>query len=251
MNLPILIEQLYGQFQFTGLYSFEFRNRNKKITEIFFFMPPKSKDVSEGTRSTTHATLSANYNTDAGNATKTITLRGDIHFPLVGSPQNPLAASAAGLSGQIDGLSEFFKLRWMLIRYRDYTMTKNGKLEVPTIAMTSSPEIVALYKKVSRLLSSKVGALMDEVELVFHDYDMDDHFYVRVVNFSSSQTDTKYLASQYTIQLEAYRKYNAQTAVQPKVKRTINEEIDLSNNQIQTTKFPGLYASIQLPGGAV
>jgi hypothetical protein len=74
-------------------------------------MPPKSKTVSEPTRSTTVPTLGGNYNNDAGNATKTITLSGDLYFPYVGSPDNPVAKDNTGLANTIDGLNEFFKLR--------------------------------------------------------------------------------------------------------------------------------------------
>ena len=165
MMMPALIKQLTGEVTFTGLYSFEFVDKKRNtITEIFFMIPPKRKGMEEPTRSTTNPTLSGNYNTDAGNGTKTITLSGELYFPYIGSSDNPVARDNKGLENTIDGLSEFYKLRWMLVRYRDYTMTRNSRMDVPTLAMNASQEVKALYKKVSSLVKNKIGAENKTIE---------------------------------------------------------------------------------------
>lgn len=243
MNIPILIKSLYGEMTFTGLYSFEFQNKGKKVTEIFFMVPPKNKNMNESTRSTTNPTLSGNYNTDAGNATKTMSIKGELWFPTVGSPRNPVARDASDLDGLIDGLTEFFAMRWYLIRYRDYTMTKNSRMDIPVIPMNASPEVTALYKSVSKLVKNRSGALYDEIQLIVHDYDMDDHFYCRVSNFSSSQTDSKYLMIEYNIELECYQKYSVQTAKSPVIKKSLNEQVDLSNALLQSSSLSAQIAN--------
>ena len=207
MNLPVIISALYNvPYTPTGLFSCEFVTKNRQtITEIFFMMPPKKKDVSEPTRSSTTATLGGNYVTDSGNGTKHCTLSGELFFHYKGSPDNPIARDTTGLQNILSGLEEFFKMRWMIIRYRDYTMMPNGKMNVPSSIMGSSKEITALYRKVSQKVNQRIGALYDEIQLIFHDYDMDDHFYARVNNFSSSQSDTKYASVEYTIDLEWIR----------------------------------------------
>ena len=148
MNLPTLIQHLYkGTFIFTGLYSFEFVNKNRNtIAEIFFLTPPKGKTVSESTRSATVPTLGGNYNIDGGNATKSITLNGCLYFPYIGSPDNPVARDNTGLQNTLSGLEEFFKLRWMLIRFRDYTMMSKARVDTPTDLM-QIPEIAQYIKK--------------------------------------------------------------------------------------------------------
>jgi len=247
VNLPVLIQQLTGTFTLTGLYSFEFVDKKRNtITEIFFMIPPKKKDVTEITRSTTNPTLSSNYNTDAGNGTKTINLQGELYFPYVGDPKNPVARDSSQAENPIDGMTEFFKLRWMLIRYRDYTMTKNGKVDIPVSILNSSPEITALYKKVSKLVKNKMGALYDEIQLIFHDYDMDDHYYCRVDTFTSSQSDSKYIAVEYTINLECYEKDNRQTAQTVEIKKSLNESVDVGNTQLQGTNFASDFSTIQV-----
>ncbi len=212
MNLPELIQQLYGIFTLTGLYSFEFVDATRNpITEIFFMIPPKTKSVEEPTRSSTIPTLGGNYNLDAGNGTKNITIGGELCFPYVGSPDNPIAPDNTNLEHTLNGFDEFFKLRWMLLRYRDYTMCRNQKLTIPISLLSKSPQILALYTAVSKRMSKKIGALYDQVQLIFHDYDMDDHYYCRVAKFSSNQSDSKYLAISYTIQIECTEpatKYN-------------------------------------------
>lgn len=247
MNLPTLINQLYGVFTFTGLYSFEFVDKNRNtIVEIFFMMPPKTKTVNEPTRSSTVPTLNGSYNNDAGNATKKITLTGDLFFPYVGSPYNPVAKDSTNLQGTIDGMTEFLKLRWMLIRYRDYTLSKRSKLSIPITSMAKSNEIVVLYKKIARQLARQVGALYDEIQLIFHDYDMDDHFYCRIENFSSNQSDSKYIAIGYTIELDCYETDTMHLQNIPKqVKQSANDEVNSINNQIQNLNFTVKFDDIQ------
>lgn len=247
MHLPALIQQVYGVFTFTGLYSFEFVSNGKKITEIFFMVPPKSKSVDEATRSTTNPTLASNYNTDAGNSTKIINIKGELWFPSVGSPKKPLATGFDSNDTKlIDGLTEFMSMRWYLMRYRDYTLTKNSKMDIPLIPMNASQEVVALYRKASKLVKNKSGALYDNIQLIFHDYDMDDHGYCRVARFNSSQSDSKYIAIEYDIELEIYQKYIAQTGMKVEVKRTRQEQVDINNALLQGTELSTQLASSTL-----
>lgn len=208
-------------------------------------VPPKSKNVSEPTRSTTVATLGNNYTIDGGNATKNITLTGELYFPYVGSPDNPVARNNAGLDNTLTGMEEFLKLRWMLVRYRDYTMTKDAKVDAPLSIMSSSKEITALYKNISKRVRDKTGGLYDEVKLIFHDYDMDDHFYCRVDNFSSNQVDTKHIAIEYTISIECYEPDYKQKNTNVKSKKTTNEETSFINSQIQRIDFDASFDTIQ------
>ena len=247
MNLPALIQRLYGVFAFTGLYSFEFVDKNRNtITEIFFMIPPKTKAMNEPTRSTTVPTLNGNYNLDAGNATKETTLTGDLYFPYVGSPDNPVAPDNSNLTNTIDGLNEFFKLRWMLIRYRDYTMTKKAKITVPTSLLALSPQIAALYKAVSKRMSKKVGALYDQIQIIFHDYDMNDHFFCRVASFASNQSDTKHLAASYTIQIECTEPDTGRKGMEVKTaKKETNESINAITQYLIDIDFLTVVANIQ------
>lgn len=248
MNLPLLIQKIYGEFTFTGLYSFEFVDKSRNtITELFFMLPPKTKNMSESTRSSTVPTLGGNYNVDGGNATKTVTLTGDLYFPYIGSPDNPVARDNAGLENTLNGLEEFLRLRWMLIRYRDYVMTKDAKMTVPTDVMSVSKEISQLYKKISKKVKNKTGALYNEIQLIFHDYDLDDHFYCRVDNFSANQTQDKHIVIEYTITIECYevdtRRSTAMQSTQSKP--STNESTDVINTQMQQIDFDTTFDTIQ------
>jgi len=247
VNLPLIIKQLTGTFTLTGLYSFEFVDKSRNtISEIFFMIPPKKKEMSEVTRSSTNPTLSSNYNTDAGNGTKQMNLSGELYFPYVGSPDNPVATDPSNLNNKIDGMTEFFKLRWMLMRYRDYTMTEDAKVNIPISVINASPDTSTLYDSVSKLVNDKTGALYDEVQLIVHDYDMDDHFYCRVISFSGSQTDAKYLAVEYNISLECYEADDRQTAQKVEIKKSLNESIDYTNTMLQNTGFLTTFGNIQV-----
>lgn len=247
MNLPILMQKLYNaEFTFSGLYSFEFVDNNRNtITEIFFMVPPKTKNVSEPTRSTTQATLGSNYTVDGGNATKQITLTGDLYFPYVGSPDNPVARTNVGLENTLSGIEEFLRLRWMLIRYRDYTMTRDAKVNVPITLLGASKEITALYRNIAKRVRDKTGGLYDQVKVIFHDYDMDDHFYCRVDNFSSNQSDAKHIAIEYNISIECYEPDYKQKNTNIQTKKTTNEATDIVNSQLQQVDFDTSFDSIQ------
>jgi len=125
-------------------------------------------------------------------------------------------------------------------------MTKNAKMDVPTTVMGLSPQINALYRKISKKVRDKTGALYDEVKLIVHDYDMDDHWYCKVSNFSSSQSDQKYLAVSYTIELECYEPDDVQKKIKvTQVKKTTNESIDIINSSLQQLDFETAFSDIQ------
>lgn len=226
MPLPLIVTTLYGEFSFTGLYSFEFVDKNRNtVTEIFFMIPPKTKNVSEPTRSSTVATLGGNYSVDGGNGTKNITIGGELYFPYIGSPANPVARDSALLPDTISGYEEFLKLRWMLIRYRDYTMTKDAKIDIPT-AILGIDSIAKLYKKVSKNIKEKTGSLYDEIKVIFHDYDMEDHYYCRVVSLNSAQGSDKHIAINYDITLDCYEPDTGQKTAMTITKKSTTEVID-------------------------
>ena len=233
ISLPVLTQKIYNELSMTGLFSFEFLDEKRKsITEIFFMQPPSGKTLEEVSRSSTIPTLSSNYNLDAGNGTKTLSLSGDLWFISVGSPDNPIARFPNDLENKIDGLNEFFLLRWMLIRYKDYTMTEKGKCLIPTSTMSLSPGLKALYKKVESNLSDKLGALSDKIELVFHDYDMDDHYYTRISDFSASMQAPDFLTVKYNISGECYERYDQSSSVTTEIRRADNEEANHISIQI-------------------
>ena len=247
MNLPTLMKSIYGEIALTGLYSFEFVSSSRKtIIEIFFMLPPEGKSLEEPTRSSTFPTLGSNYNLDAGNATKQLSLSGNIWFPYVGSPDNPVAAFSGDLENTLDGLNFFFQIRWMLLRYRDYTMTKDSKVTVPTSLLNTSNEINVLFKRVSQNLSSKVGALYDEIQLIFHDYDFDDHYYCRVDTFSANQSAKDHLSVDYSINLELYERDTlSTTATATQLRLTLNEEIEIITRNLNDINYSIAFEGIQ------
>ena len=249
MTLPDLIKHFYGQFAFSGLYSFEFVDKNRKsITEIFFMMPPKSKSTQEGTRATINPTFGRNYVTDGGNAVKTINLSGEFWFPHVGSTQNPTSADIASFGEKINGYAEMFKIRYLLIRYRDYTMTRNGQLSPLASGgdAATAAGMPALIKIVEDNMHKKIGTLYDQLRLIFHDYDMDDHFYCKVSNFIIKQTDDKYIVADYDIELECYEVDNRQHSQVVDRKLSLEAEIDASNFLLQNGgKFTLFFENIQ------
>lgn len=202
---------LYGSYEPTGMYSVEFRNRKSgsKITEIFFMLPPESVKVREKQRATITPTLGSGYIADHGNEFKDITVQGSSHFYYAGTARNPAAQygaqNGAAPSDYIDGFTEFIKLRFMLMRYRDYVMTPNSKLIAPNFG--SAPDLAGvngLKAWVNNQLDDGAGALADDVECVWHDYDYDDHFKVKVDSYEAARSKDDPWTVSYDIQMTGY-----------------------------------------------
>jgi LysM repeat protein len=206
MSVQQIIKAIYGTFVPTGVYSFEFRHNGKTITEIFFTLPPESVSVSEPQRSALMPTLGGGYLVDFGNEFKDIHISGSSHFYFAGSERNPIAMRPpAGANDLVDGYSEFLKLRFMVSRHRDYTLTPRGKLKAPDFSSAGLTSTQALKDFVRKHIKSKDGALADNVEMIYHDYDYDDHFKVKVENLQMSRDKSDPFTVKYDISLKAYQ----------------------------------------------
>ncbi len=228
MAVSDILFALHGNFVPTGVYSFEYRTgAGKKITEIYFMLPPKSIDWDESQRSVLQPTLTGGYLSDYGNEFKSCVISGECHFYYVGNPKMPATSfgksgttnptvgtkfgnvgnggvSYAFVDGLLDGYTEYRKLLFMCMRYRDYTMTRNGKIVAPDFSGQALAPVNALKNHIRFLLSSGGNALAPKINVIWHDYDKDDHFFVRIGNFRSSQNDADPWTIKYTIDLEAY-----------------------------------------------
>jgi hypothetical protein len=195
--------------------------------------PPTAKTVTEGTRASVVPTLSGNYVIDGGNATKTMDLSGEIYLFLNEAEKNHLWSGTKfyeeETGNRVIGLEEFLKLRWSLIRYRDYTMKKNGKLDVP-LFIIGNTWVKKLYDTVAKNLKKKygsVGGLYDQLQLIVHDYDMDDHFYCKVNSFTWSQSAERSLFVKYDLSLECYDVDDRQSTKKKAESRKLSiEEVD-------------------------
>lgn len=218
MAVQDILLALNGSYVPTGVYSFEYRTGlGKKIAEIYFMLPPKSISWDEPQRSVLQPTLTGGYLSDYGNEFKTCSITGECHFYYIGNPKNPAKAYGATINnpsvqvvgdvargGLIDGYTEYRKLLYMCMRYRDYTMTKNGKIISPIFDGQALGPVNALKNHVNQGISSGRGALANKIVTVWHDYDKDDHFLVRIASFKSAQEDGDPWTIKYTIDLEAY-----------------------------------------------
>jgi len=202
MSVQSILKAIYGTYVPTGVYSFEF----KGVAEIFFLLPPESITVSEGQRAELLPTLGdgAGYLCDYGQEFKDIAISGSLNFFYGGSTRNPIDRVPDSAVDLVDGYSEFIKLRFMLSRYRDYTMTKKGKLIAPDFSLPGLASVKKLKGWVNKQVRDKSGALADQVDLIWHDYDYDDHFKVKVDTFSLTRSKDDPWTVNYDISLKAY-----------------------------------------------
>jgi hypothetical protein len=217
MALQELVTALVGNYEASGLYSFEFAPVGKKRTlaEIFLLLPPESVTVSEPQRASLIPTLTGGYYSDHGAEFKDITIEGSVHFYYAGSPSR--AGKQYGITAKdipndvIDGFTEFMKLRFMLSRYRDYTMSPNGKLKTPNFS--SIEGLTALRDFVMEQIDKGRGALADQLELIWHDYDYDDHYKVKIENFTAVRSKDDPWTVKYTINMLGYEVDTSQAAI--------------------------------------
>jgi len=209
MAVQEIMKALHGNYEPTGVYSFEFRKVGGDIiTEIFMLLPPESITVSEPQRSEIVPTLGGGYIVDFGNEYKEISISGQSHFFYVGSTRKP--ASQLGRSFEIlpenliDGFSEFIKLRYLISRYRDYTLTPDSRVISPDFSLRDLASVEALKTFVKGAVEDGDGALIDQIELLWHDYDADDHFKVKVERFSMSRNKDDPHTITYDLSLIAY-----------------------------------------------
>lgn len=209
MPVATILKALAGNYSATGLYSFEFRDRNNlTITEIVLLLPPEQVDVSEPRRSTLTPTLKGGYIADFGNEFKSYVVKGSCHFFYAGTTARPgLQAGRSGSTPEdfIDGYDEFVKLRFMLSRYRDYTLTERDRFRGPLFLKQELAAVELLRQRIALNTGIGRGALADQIEVVWHDYDADDHYFVHINEFSTSQSKADPWTIQWTCTMQGYR----------------------------------------------
>jgi len=215
MAVAEILKTINGFYEPTGVYSFEFRESSTGdlITEIYFLLPPESVSVSEAQRSDLQPTLTGGYLTDFGNEFKQITVQGSTHFFYGGTTRLPAkeygSSKNLGVAGFIDGYDEYLKLRFMIMRYRDYTLTNDGRLHnEPTFTSLGLADVSALGDHVRASLVNGNGVLADQIDMIWHDYDYDDHWRVKINDFSTSRTKEDPWSIMYTINMTAFEQDN-------------------------------------------
>lgn len=237
MSVQSIIKAIHGAYEPTGAYSFEFvSSSGRTVSEIFFALPPGNQSVSEGQRSGIQPTLSGSYITDFGNEVKDITISGSLWFFYQGDPENPVSRDPG--DAKIDGYEEYLKLRFMLIRYRDYMMTRGGKMIAPVFRGRGMTSVNALKSWVNNKIRTGEGALIDKLQLIYHDYDLDNHMYVKVENFTATQNKEDPHSIEYNISLKGYKIDDRQSGMQKKeIKLTVQEEIQKAIQDIQKSEI--------------
>jgi len=188
-----IIETIYGVYEPTGAYSFEFRrpdNAHGRKIEVFLVLPPQNVSVVEPAKINVTQTIGGTFITDQGSAPKEITISGEAHFYYGQRIGNRITAANStnpnlDAGATIGGFEDFIKLKFLFGRYRDYTMSPDGKLSAPFFAgHPAFASVTAIKREVLRLIEDGKGALSDRIDVIWHDYDYDDHFKVVVEEFS-------------------------------------------------------------------
>lgn len=199
-----------------GMFSFEFRAKNGMaagtlpLTEIFFVIPPSEITVAEGYRVNVTKTFGGGFVTDFGNDYKQITLSGEIYM---------YQEETIGLLPML-GVDQFFQLRYALSRWRDFF---DG---APVPQPYLSPNLYSLRNQIG--FEGRDGTLYDAIEIVFHDYDDNNHYSVVIDDFSMTRTADDPWTISYTIAMTAIRDRTPQPLISGDLLRKLSPAYWLS-----------------------
>jgi hypothetical protein len=189
-------------FKYNGIFSFEFMprdpqtgNLNGWITEVFLLLAPEEYTIQEGYKVSINKTISNAWVDDFGNDIKTIKLSGSIYSYYVGTIFN---SEKVPIHIGISGLDEFFKLRYIVSRFRD------------TNSQNTNSEIKSVFPEVSQLMSAigESKASYENIGIVYHDYDDNNHYEVIFTNFTMSRSKNDPFTINYSIEMKTLKEYD-------------------------------------------
>ena len=207
------------------------------LTELFFLLPPEQYTMNEGYKITVNKTISGAWVDDFGNDVKDIKISGSLYSYYVGTPAKTslgasslppliknlqkqgsdlgnefkrLAGSFASQIGLdipgleiISGLDEFFKLRYILSRFRDARSRENLKSDQAIIK--KFPELDLLLTK-----AQSQKTLFNDIAVIYHDYDDNNHYEVTFNNFNMSRSAKDPFTIMYQIHLIGLKEFSNQ-----------------------------------------
>jgi LysM repeat protein len=173
------------------------------LAESFFLLPPESQTVEEGYKVSVTKTINGAWIDDFGNDIKKISIQGSLWSYYFGLP-NSTGNAAGTFGGQflstasktitdfgqnaiapvtgVSALDEFFKLRYIVSRFREEEKSKNSK-EFSALASVF-PELARLKEAISE---TRKPSYKDFI-FIYHDYDDGNHFDVIFEKFSATRS---------------------------------------------------------------
>lgn len=207
-------------------FEFFLRKQNARVGELFFLLPPEEYSMTEGYKVTVTKTAGGGWIDDFGNDFKQLRLSGSLYSYYSGYPTtinnvnsslesgiiggakkfaknignkvveqgkrftegaaNIFGVSIPGLKG-MSGLEEFFKLRYIVSRFRD---------DFKSIPKGISQED---YDKIISATEGK--SLYDKIGIIFHDYDDNNHYEIVFTNFTMNRSKDDPFTIKYTIEM--------------------------------------------------
>lgn len=209
---------------------------SNRLTEVFFLLPPEEYSMEEGYRINITKTSAGGWIDDFGNDFKTLKLSGSLYSYYTGYPASVsnLSGSQGGIKDfvkrtadnvvqsakgvarsatqfldvfgisipglrAISGLDEFFKLRYIVSRFRDEVISEQHGKETSKLSKVF-PEVQEI------ILASKEGRMLyDKIAIIFHDYDDNNHYEVIFNKFSTRRAKDDPFTLLYDIEMVCVR----------------------------------------------
>jgi len=214
-TVQAIAQKLFGNVIQSNIFSFEFQFESgggPAILEFPFLLPPNSYNVSEGWLATEQRTITGGYIADYGNDFKKISFNSNVWFYYAGIPASggeiPNGWAGRGNTvGEVTGQAEFLKLRYLLVRFRDYIRLSSGNfLETQPFTSEGYPEVDLFRIEIEKLIGQGKSVLSDNVKVIFHAYDYGDHFYVKLDDFAYSLSESDPHTVSIQVSMLAYKK---------------------------------------------
>lgn len=281
--MPNLLDTLDNSYRPTSAYSFEFRMKTVTgrigfpLGEFFFLLPPENYSIDEGYKITANKTIGGAWIDDFGNDFKKINISGSLYSYYVGTPAkttfaelnlppfirnmknqtlgiaNDLktfansGANAVGLDipglGIISGLDEFFKLRYVISRFRD-------NREADAINRAADLQILKKFPELGSLVSQANSGrkLFTDIAVIYHDYDDNNHYEVIFESFNMSRDSRDPFTINYKIGLTGVREFNNQFSGIGEAKRREDPFAVLSSLGTKLSEMQDIFsATVNLP----
>jgi hypothetical protein len=213
-----VLQKALSGYNPTGAFSFEVFGRNPttgekgfRLFESFFLLAPEKYTMQEGYKLKVNKTVGGAWVDDFGNDVKKITLSGSLYSFYFGSPNTPMDAfldlSAIDFLRGNYAINEFFKLRYIVSRFRDGTSGFVQSNEEAKL-IKNYPVLAKFIGDLKKNVRSGKGSFENYL-WVYHDYDDNNHFEIIFNDFQTERSKDDPFTLYYTIEMTALKKFES------------------------------------------
>lgn len=213
-----VLQKALSGYNPSGAFAFEIRKKNPvtgqfanvALAKTFFMLAPESMTITEGYKIKVNKTISGAWVDDFGNDVKKISISGSLYSFFFGTARTNLDAYlnteiASFVTGNY-AINEFFKLRFIVSRFRDSWAGIETSREMFDVSK-NFPSLIPFTKEINKIRINK-GNPYEEFSFIFRDYDDGNHFEVIFDKFDMRRDKSDPFTVNYNIEMTAINRIN-------------------------------------------